>query len=93
VVTAAPELGSRPCIVDNYAFEGERDTTWYVEGVVKYHRRISKIINGVIDAGPAIRRVIEPTPTTGSLVRRPNLDHYERLPAVLMLAATKPLPR
>ncbi len=93
VVTAAPELGSHPCIVDNYASEGERDTTWYVEGVVKYHRRISTIINGVIDAGLAIRRVIEPTPTTESLVQRPNLDHYGRLPAVLILAATKPLPR
>jgi len=42
--------------------------------VVKDNRWISTIINEVIDVGLVIRRVMEPPPTTESLVQGPDID-------------------
>jgi len=93
VVTAAPRLGHDPCIVDDYAREDKRDTTWYVDGVIKYHRRVSTIVNTLIDSGLLIERLLEPTPTPESLNARPELALHQRRPAVLVVAATKPIAR
>jgi SAM-dependent methyltransferase len=49
--------------VNHYFDEGERKTEWYVEGVVKYHRRIDTMLNTIIAAGFEIERVSEPAPT------------------------------
>lgn len=77
VVTAAPELGPQPCVVDNYAEEGRRNTTWFTDGVIKYHRRLSTILNAVLDAGLVLRRVLEPFPTTEDLAERPELHRHQ----------------
>jgi ubiquinone/menaquinone biosynthesis C-methylase UbiE len=76
--------------VDDYAAEGRRDTSWYRDGVVKYHRRISTIVNTVLDAGLVIRRVDEPVPTEASRRERPDLERHVRRPALLVVAADKP---
>jgi SAM-dependent methyltransferase len=90
VMTAAPELGRNPCIVDHYADEGKRDTSWFIDGVVKYHRRLSTILNSVIGAGLIVAGVVEPTPTVESLQERPDLARHRDRPTILMLSATKP---
>ena len=56
--------------------------------MVKYHRRLSTIINSVIGAGLDIRQVKEPTPTATSIEDRPELQNHQRRPALLLLSAT-----
>ena len=46
----------------DYGLPGERVTRWFVDGVIKYHRRISEILNALTDAGFVIERVEEPLP-------------------------------
>jgi ubiquinone/menaquinone biosynthesis C-methylase UbiE len=65
VITAAPEVGRSLGVVDGYFHEGQRVTQWLTNGVLKYHRTVSTIVNAVIDAGLTIERLDEPTPTSG----------------------------
>lgn len=91
LVTAAPHLGPHPCVVADYALEGRRETLWFVDGVVKYHRRVSTVINSVIAAGLVVTDVLEPTPTPQSMVERPDLERHVQRPSMLVVAAAKPL--
>ncbi|MHB8296483.1 MAG: class I SAM-dependent methyltransferase [Acidimicrobiales bacterium] len=87
--TADPERSLDPGVVDNYATEGRRDQSWFVDGVVKYHRRVSTILNAVIAAGFDLCAVEEPTPSPDALAARPDLDRHNRRPSILALAAVK----
>jgi SAM-dependent methyltransferase len=49
-------------LLSGYSIEGPREEHWFVDGVVKYHRRLSTMLNAVIDAGLTVQRVEEPTP-------------------------------
>ena len=46
----------------NYNQPGERRVHWYVDGVIKYHRTFSNIINALANAGFVIEEVCEPVP-------------------------------
>jgi len=46
----------------NYNQPGERRIHWYVDGVIKYHRTFSNIINALSKAGFIIEEVCEPVP-------------------------------
>ncbi len=87
VVTAAPQLGPDPCIVDGYCEEGGRDTSWFVDGVRKYHRRVSTILAAVLAAGLVIEHVDEPAPPPGLLGERPDLELCRRRPSILLVTA------
>ena len=43
----------------NYNEPGERKVHWYVDGVIKYHRTFSNIINALTKAGFVIEQMIE----------------------------------
>ena len=48
--------------LSDYLRCGKRENTWIVDGVVKYHRTLSELLNALIDNGFAIRRLVESTP-------------------------------
>ena len=50
--------------ISNYSIDGERESTWFVERVKKYHRTFSTIINTLINSGFQINKLIEPVPTS-----------------------------
>ena len=96
IFTALPEqdwirgTNGRPLYwpVDNYRSEGERRTTWFVEGVVKYHRTIETYVNGLIATGFTLRRLLEPAPPfSAELTEDSNLQR--RRPPFLIIAATR----
>jgi SAM-dependent methyltransferase len=89
VRTSSPEMGRHPLVVDRYANEGRRDTTWYIDGVVKYHRRLSSIVNDIISAGLVLERLNEPMPSSAVVAARPDLADHVRSPAILVIAAHK----
>jgi len=76
--------------VDRYGEEGRRDTRWFVEGVVKYHRTIASYVNGLVDAGLALARLEEPEAEPDAVKARPELALQQRRPPFLLLAADKP---
>jgi SAM-dependent methyltransferase len=75
--------------VDHYADEGERITSWFVDGVRKYHRRLSTTINVLIDAGFAIRRLDEFAPSPEQVASRPGLAEDRERPMMAIIAARR----
>jgi ubiquinone/menaquinone biosynthesis C-methylase UbiE len=74
--------------VDNYRPEGERQTRWFVEGVVKYHRTIETYVNGLIATGFTLRRLLEPAPVMNPTLAA-DMDLERRRPPFLLIAATR----
>ncbi|WP_232668226.1 class I SAM-dependent methyltransferase [Pseudonocardia sp. TRM90224] len=75
--------------VGNYADEGQRLPTWLDSQVVKYHRKISSILDALDGAGVEGVRLLEPTPTAAQVSQRPELEPYTSRPPVLVFSATK----
>lgn len=76
--------------VDHYLQEGRRDTRWFVDGVIKYHRTLQTYVDTLISAGFRIEHLGEPMPTAEALASRPALQSECRRPAFLLLAAMRP---
>jgi hypothetical protein len=76
--------------LDDYADEGERRSRWFVDGVLKYHRRTDTLVNGLLDAGFILTRMSEPEPLPEAVRASVNLADDRRRPPVLVLAAHKP---
>ena len=75
--------------LDNYAEEGLREQRWFVDGVRKYHRTIATLVNGLVDAGLSVERVLEPIPDDEVLRRRPDFVDERRRPTFLLVRARK----
>ena len=76
--------------IDRYGSEGLREDRWFRDGVQKYHRMLSTLLNELIDAGLAIERLIEPMPTDEQLRDHPTWVHERRRPIFLLVRARKP---
>ena len=76
--------------LDNYSEEGLREQRWFVDGVRKYHRTISTLVNGIVDAGLTVERLVEPTPSDETLRQRPDWRDERRRPTFLLVRARKP---
>lgn len=59
----------------DYGVEGERESKWFVEGVKKYHRMFSTVINTLTENGFVIEKLIEPLPDADLLEKYP--EHYD----------------
>jgi SAM-dependent methyltransferase len=85
----ATDEGGRIWPVDHYAIEGPRVTDWLARGVRKQHRTLGTTLNTLIDAGFAVRRVVEWSPTPEQLAALPSLaDELDR-PMMALVAAQK----
>ncbi len=58
--------------ISNYSVDGERLSSWFVDGVKKYHRTFSTIVNTLVDAGFVVERLIEPIPDEATLAAHPD---------------------
>jgi len=75
--------------LDRYADEGAREETWFVPGVRKVHRMMATLINGVLDAGLVVERVVEPIPGEHWLHDHPLARDERRRPMFLLVRARK----
>jgi SAM-dependent methyltransferase len=75
--------------IDHYADEGARQERWFVEGVRKYHRTLGTLLNGLLDAGLTIERVLEPVPGEERLRRHPEDVDERRRPLFLLVRARR----
>ncbi|GAA1599494.1 hypothetical protein GCM10009804_65130 [Kribbella hippodromi] len=86
VMTAAVAVD---CGVDDYADEGRRERTWFVEGVVKYHRTIGSIVGSLRRHGFQLELIDEPLPTREQAAAHPHLAIHRRRPPILLVAARR----
>jgi ubiquinone/menaquinone biosynthesis C-methylase UbiE len=75
--------------VDCYSDEGKRESHWFVEGVVKYHRTVSTIMSSLINTGFSIKAVMEPTAAEEDEKTWPELKDARRRPPFLLVKAVK----
>ncbi|MDQ0233251.1 class I SAM-dependent methyltransferase [Metabacillus malikii] len=75
--------------LDHYQEEGKREQHWYVDGVVKYHRTISTLINTVIQSGLVLEKLIEPQSIPSGLEKMPKLMNEKRRPSFIVIKAIK----
>lgn len=73
----------------DYGKSGKRTTTWIVDGVEKYHRTFSDIVNALVFAGFTIEKMLEPTPTKETIQRDSKWARYLHKPNFLLMKATK----
>ena len=73
----------------DYNRPGERKVHWYVDGVIKYHRTFSDIINALADAGFIIDRISEPTPEKWATEKLPTMAKEYIKPNFLIVKARK----
>ena len=83
------EAGRKRWALNDYTDEGARDETWFVPGVRKVHRTIATMMNGLVDAGLTIERVVEPIPSAEWLDRHPSMRDERRRPMFLLVRARK----
>ena len=75
--------------LSNYGVEGERDVTWFVDGIKIYHRTFSTIVNTLCAAGFSIEQMIEPLPTAEILKAHPDHADLFHKPDFLLIKAKK----
>ena len=75
--------------LSNYGIEGERESSWFVDNVKKYHRTFSTIINIVIETGFKIEKMIEPLPTEDLLKKFPEYKDLFHKPDFLLVKVRK----
>ena len=77
------------CISDYHNEESRRTEKWFVDGVIKYHRSFSTIINTLTDAGFIIEKIDEPVPDEYALSKRSGIIKEFIKPSFLIVKAIK----
>lgn len=73
----------------DYGRGGVRHVRWIVDGVIKYHRTFSDIINALTDAGLRVDRMVEPTPTPELILTDKRWEKVYHKPDFLLIRASK----
>lgn len=73
----------------NYGREGERESTWFVDGVKKYHRTFATVLNTLTHAGFTVEELAEPLPTPELLAQHPEYADLYHKPDFLLVRARK----
>lgn len=73
----------------NYNQPGKRETKWFVDGVVKFHRPMGEIITILAQTGFVIDTVCEPIPEKWAIERLPTIVKEYLKPNFLIVRARK----
>lgn len=60
-------------LISDYNNEGKRVNHWFIDGVETYHRNMSHLVNGLIDAGFTIKRLNESYASEEAIKKKPKL--------------------
>lgn len=75
--------------ISNYCVEGLKESTWFVEGIQRYHRMFSTIVNTLADNGLRIIKMVEPYPTEELVQKYPEYYDLYHKPDFLFVKAVK----
>lgn len=77
--------------LDHYQEEGKREQHWYIDGVIKYHRTMSTLINTLIEHGFTLEKIIEPQSIPEGLEKMPRIISEKRRPSFIIIKSRKPV--
>lgn len=75
--------------VDNYFYEGKRESNFIGEKVIKYHKTLTTYINTLIQNGFGIIGAVEPQPSENMLKTIESMKDELRRPMMLIISAKK----
>jgi len=75
--------------LSDYSTGGQRIVSWMVDGIIKYHRTFSDIVNALVGAGFTIERMLEPSPDEEFLSKYPDYAPQLHKPNFLLLRCKK----
>lgn len=75
--------------INHYGEEGLRSQFWGVDGVIKYHRKISTLLNVLVRNGLSVQEVEEPESTVDGLNKMPKLLNERKRPSFIVIKATR----
>lgn len=75
--------------VDNYFYEGERNSSFLGEKVIKYHRTLTTYLNDLLEGGFEITGVTEPQPSVNLLQTVEGMRDELRRPMMLIISGRK----
>ncbi|MBP5654829.1 MAG: class I SAM-dependent methyltransferase [Clostridiales bacterium] len=75
--------------IADYCVERRNDSTWFVEGVQRYHRMFSTIVNTLADTGFKILKMAEPYPTEELVEKYPDYYDLYHKPDFLFIKSVK----
>ena len=73
----------------NYSVSGLRRVNWFVDGIEKYHRTFSDIINPLVAAGFQIEKMLEPIPCDDEIACDNSLREHLHRPLFLLIKARR----
>lgn len=75
--------------VDNYFYEGERNSIFLGEEVTKYHKTLTTYLNALLQGGFELTGVVEPQPAKELLLTVKGMKDELRRPMMLIISAKK----
>ncbi len=78
-------------MLDHYFDERERHWEIWELDITNFHRSLSTYLNGFLDAGFVITRVLEPSVTSTDLQQYPELEDELRVPNFIIYVLDKPI--
>lgn len=75
--------------LDHYQDEGKREQHWYIDGVIKYHRTVSTLLNALINHKLAVVKIIEPQSIPEGIKQLPQLINEKRRPSFILIKSRK----
>ena len=73
----------------DYSRSGKRTTAWIVDGVEKYHRTFSEIVNALVSAGFTIKAMVETVPPKELCAMNPKWERCRHKPNFLLIKVQK----
>lgn len=75
--------------IKNYSQDGKRCVEWLGKQVIKYHRKLSAIMNTLFENGFIISEVVEPVPSNELIEKNKRMIAELQRPSYLMIKAIK----
>ena len=75
--------------IADYCVERRNDSTWFIEGVQRYHRMFSTIVNTLVNSGFRILKMEEPYPTEELVQKYPEYYDLYHKPDFLFVKVQK----
>ena len=75
--------------LSDYQRCGKREMTWFIDGVIKYHRTFSEIVNTLLTTGFSIEGMLEPAPSEELIDRLPYYADELHKPNYLLIKVRK----
>ncbi|GAB6988744.1 class I SAM-dependent methyltransferase [Paenibacillus pini] len=75
--------------IDHYGEEGLRTQFWGIDGVIKYHRKLSTLLNVLIQNGLVIEEIVEPESISEGLEKMPKLINERKRPSFILIKAKR----